>query len=452
MIHNPRPKRNTHLRNRPSFRFRYVGLAVIALGLLCVTKPTFSPQARVMEPSLEPASVAAIEESAPLVEPEPAVLVTARVVRKGDTLYDILKAGGLSDTVILEVDQVRVDGIRPSKLVAGKSYRLYFEEEQLVEYQYEPDDINILKVVLGEGTPVVTVEPIPYEIVREAVSGIIEASLFAAVESIGEKAALAMDLADIFAWQVDFFRDLRKGDSFSVLVDKYYRDGKFVRYGQIEAARFVNNGTSHMAFLYNPENGRSDYFDETGGSLRKQFLKAPLRFRRISSSFSTRRRHPVTGKVVPHLGVDYAAPTGTPIMSIGDGKVVMAKRDSVNGRIIKVRHNSVYSSAYLHMNSFASGMKVGTRVHQGQVIGYVGSTGRATGPHLHFAMYRNGKYADPRRISVPRATSVPKADLEQFKTRIVELDQEIEDSLANKLADRGAREAAVDKEEKDVLR
>ncbi len=477
MIHNPRPKRNTHLRNRPTFRFRYLGLAVVALVLLWVSKPAFSPQARVMEPTVDSVLDVSAHEIAPPVEPEPSISVSSKMVRRGDTLYDILKACGVADPAILEIAQSRVDGVRPSNLVAGKSYRLSFDGDRLVEYQYEPDDMRLLRVKFNEeasplappvasplvsqqASPpdspeetspnkavpnialpqkaiIITVEPIPYEIVKEPISGVIDASLFAAVDAIGEKPALAMDLADIFAWQVDFFRDLRKGDSFAVLVEKYYRDGEFVRYGKIEAARFVNNKTTHRAFLYSPENGREDYFDETGGSLRKQFLKVPLRFRRISSGFSTRRLHPVTGKVVPHYGVDYAAPTGTPIMSIGDGKVVMLKRDAANGRIIKVRHNSVYSSAYAHMNSFASGMKVGARVRQGQVIGYVGSTGRATGPHLHFAMYRNGKYVNPRKVNVPRATSVPGADLERFKADISDLDHQLETALNGRFAERG---------------
>jgi murein DD-endopeptidase MepM/ murein hydrolase activator NlpD len=220
---------------------------------------------------------------------------------------------------------------------------------------------------------------------------------------------------------VDFFRDLRTGDSFTVLVDKYYRDGKFVRYGKILAARFVNNGKKHTGVLFTPSGGREDYFDETGGSLRKQFLKSPLRFRRISSGFSRRRLHPVTGKVTAHFGIDYAAPTGTPIMSVGEGKVQYKKRDPVNGRILKIRHNGTYSSAYAHMNSFAKGVGKGSQVRQGQVIGYVGRSGRATGPHLHFAMYRNGKYVDPRRISVPRATSIHARDRSAFDQKVKEI-------------------------------
>ncbi|MCJ7498614.1 peptidoglycan DD-metalloendopeptidase family protein, partial [bacterium] len=284
-----------------------------------------------------------------------------------------------------------------------------------------PDDERILQIAFDVDPPVLSVEPIPYEVFTAPVSGVIKDSLFAAVEVIDEKPSLAMDLADLFAWQVDFFRDLRAGDSFTVLVDKYYRDGEFVRYGKILAARFVNNGNTHTGFLFTPEGGREDYFDESGGSLRKQFLKSPLRFRRISSGFSRKRLHPVTGKMTAHLGIDYAAPTGTPIVSIGDGKVLFKKHDAVNGRIIKIRHNGTYSSAYAHMNSFAKGVDKGSRIRQGQIIGYVGRSGRATGPHLHFAMYRNGNYVDPRRVNVPRATSIPDRDRSAFDEKIKEI-------------------------------
>ena len=257
-------------------------------------------------------------------------------------------------------------------------------------------------------------EPIDYTVKTVLVSGTIENSLFNAVESEGESPILAMDLAEIFAWQIDFFRDIRTGDVFSVQLEKYYRDGNFVKDGRILAARFENAGHLHQAFLYRPSKGRGEYFDEEGGSLRKQFLKAPLRFRRISSGFSRRRLNPVTKRVVPHLGVDYAARIGTPVHTIGDGTVILKKKDQINGRMLKVRHNSTYSSAYAHLNSFASGISRGVHLRQGQVIGYVGQTGRATGPHLHFAMYRNGRYVDPRKVNVPRASSVPREEMGSF--------------------------------------
>jgi murein DD-endopeptidase MepM/ murein hydrolase activator NlpD len=373
----------------------------------------------------------------------PPVTVEEKLVRRGDTLYDILRAKGLPDNQIIAISRRKVDGISPSRLVVGKSYRLYVQDGRVIEYQYEPDGVRILRILFDEDPPALNVEPIPYDVFRVPVSGVIQDSLFAALEAIGERPSLAMDLADLFAWQVDFFRDLRTGDAFTVLVDKYYRDGKFVRYGKILAARFVNNGKTHTGILFKTTGGREDYFDETGGSLRKQFLKSPLRFRRISSGFSRKRLHPVTGKVTAHLGIDYAAPTGTPIMSIGDGKILFKKHDTVNGRIVKVRHNGTYSSAYAHMNSFAKGIGKGSRVRQGQVIGYVGRSGRATGPHLHFAMYRNGRYVDPRRINVPRATSIPAQDRYDYERKVKEIALLLDGEPREKIAAHGIRTHVV---------
>jgi murein DD-endopeptidase MepM/ murein hydrolase activator NlpD len=433
MISNPSPKRNTHFLAKKRFKVRYLLLVLAGFIVLCVSRPYNSPKARVPEPAVHelPADFEPEQEAGAV---EPPVTVEGHLVQRGDTLYDILRAKGLPDSQILTVSRSKVDDISPSRLVAGRSYRLYLQEGRVTEYQYEPDDVRILRVLFNDDAPSLEIEPIPYEVFRTPLAGVIEDSLFAAVEAIGEKASLAMDLADLFAWQVDFFRDLRKGDSFAVLVDKYYRDGKFVRYGKILAARFVNNGATHTGILFAPSEGREDYFDDTGGSLRKQFLKSPLRFRRISSGFSRQRLHPVTGKLTAHLGIDYAAPTGTPIMSVGDGRVLFKKHDSVNGRIVKIRHNSTYSSAYAHMSSYAKGIGKGSQVRQGQVIGYVGTSGRATGPHLHFAMYRNGKYVDPRRITVPRATSVPEQDrtafLQKVKEYVLLLDGEPHEQVA----------------------
>jgi murein DD-endopeptidase MepM/ murein hydrolase activator NlpD len=421
MINNPSPKRNTHLVEKKWLKIRYLLLILMGFIVLCVSRPYHPSSAQFVEPESPEAPTELVLPSQGAKPVEPPVTVEEKRVRRGDTLYDILRAKGLSDSKILAVSNQKIDGIGPSRLVVGKSYRLYVQDGRVTEYQYEPDDRRILRVHFDDDPPVLNVEPIPYEVFRVPVSGIIKDSLFAAVEAIGEKPSLAMDLADLFAWQVDFFRDLRTGDSFTVLVDKYYRDGKFVRYGKIQAARFVNNGNKHMGILFAPAGGREDYFDETGGSLRKQFLKSPLRFRRISSGFSRRRLHPVTGKVTSHFGIDYAASIGTPVMSIGDGKVLFKKHDSVNGRIVKIRHNGTYSTAYAHMNSFAKGVGKGSKVRQGQIIGYVGRSGRVTGPHLHFAMYRNGKYVDPRRINVPRATSIAASDRSTFDQKVKDI-------------------------------
>jgi murein DD-endopeptidase MepM/ murein hydrolase activator NlpD len=426
------PKLGTQRKRRPLVRLRYLIVLLLCIAMFYISRSPFwyAPDTNSVP---GPGSVSIPEKSESEGEAvEAPVRVETRRVRRGDTLYGIFSDFGLPESQILELSRCRIDGIDPSRLVAGRSYRLFLQENRVVEYHYEPDQERIVCVKFSDDGPTLTVEPIPYEVENFTLRGRIEDSLFAAVDSIGERPSLAMDLADIFAWQVDFFRDLRKGDSFVVLVEKYYRENEFVRYGKILAAKFVNDGHEHQAYLFRTENGQLDYFDETGGSLRKQFLKVPLRFRRISSGFSKGRLHPVTGRVTPHLGVDYAAPTGTPVMAIGDGKVVLRKSDSINGRMIKIRHNSVYSSAYLHLNGFAKNIKVGSLVRQGQIIGYVGRSGRATGPHLHFAMYRNGQYVDPRRISVPRASSVTESDRDAFRARVEDLSPFLQPDSGNR--------------------
>jgi murein DD-endopeptidase MepM/ murein hydrolase activator NlpD len=434
MLKDFSPKLSAHLRRKPVIRLRYLLALLISVGFLFLSRSPYTQSPDMDAPRFPSGTEIPLEADRGTSASEAPIHVEERWVRRGDTLYGILKNFGLPDVQILAASRSRVDGIDPSRLVAGRSYRLYLKEGRVVEYHYEPDEEKMVRLRFGEDGPALTVESIPYEIERVVLSNSIQDSLFAAVESMGEKPSLALDIADIFAWQVDFFRDLRKGDSFTILVDKYHRNGEFVRYGRILAAEFINDGKKHMAYLFRSGDGREDYFDGAGGSLRKQFLKTPLRFRRVSSGFSKKRLHPVTGKMTAHLGVDYTAPVGTPVMVIGDGKVVLRKHDSVNGRIIKVRHNSVYSSAYAHLRGYANGIKVGSAVRQGQIIGYVGMSGRATGPHLHFAMYRNGKYVDPRRISVPGASRVSQADRGAFKTRVEELDALLRAALGDKIA------------------
>ena len=259
--------------------------------------------------------------------------------------------------------------------------------------------------------------PIPYTTETARVRGTIESSLFEAVTGTGESDVLAMNLADIFAWDVDFILDIRQGDSFQALVEKRYRDGQPAGYGRILAAEFTNQGTTFQAFLYQDGDRHADYYDADGQSLRKAFLKAPLSFSRISSGFTTRRFHPITKTWKAHPAIDYAAPTGTPIKSVGDGVIIKKGYTSGNGNYVKIRHNSSYETIYLHMKGFAKNIGQGKRVAQGQTIGYVGSTGLATGPHLCFRMYKNGAPVNPQRVKAPAAQPIDKSNLADFKVR-----------------------------------
>jgi murein DD-endopeptidase MepM/ murein hydrolase activator NlpD len=224
---------------------------------------------------------------------------------------------------------------------------------------------------------------------------------------------LANELSEIYAWTIDFF-GIQKGDNFRVIYEKLFVEGEYVGLGQIIAAGFNHMGHDYNAFYFAPDS-TGDFYDEEGGSMRRTFLKAPLRYRRISSGFSYSRMHPILKYRRPHLGVDYAAPAGTPVQSIGDGVVVSAGYTKQGGYTIKVKHNGTYTTAYLHLQGFGKGIRQGVHVKQGQVIGYVGSTGLSTGPHLDFRFYRNGKAIDPLQVKAPPAKPVDTAYTEEYR-------------------------------------
>lgn len=260
---------------------------------------------------------------------------------------------------------------------------------------------------------------------RREISGTIEDALYLSVGRAGGTQALAMSLVEIYAWSIDFFR-LQKGDQFSVVYEEeYVDDTTYVGLKRVIASNINHIDNDFYAFPYKNELGFHDYYDEDGRSLRKTFLRAPLDFTRISSRYSGRRFHPVQKRWKAHLGTDYAAPTGTPIMTTADGVVIAAKYTSANGNYVKVRHNGTYTTQYLHMSKIRPGVKNGLHVKQGDVIGYVGSTGLATGPHVCYRFWVNGKQVDPYRQKLPDAEpltqermSVYKAYMKELKTRL----------------------------------
>ena len=251
----------------------------------------------------------------------------------------------------------------------------------------------------------------------------------------GVSPELIISLSDIYAWTVDFF-GLQKGDRFRVLYEEKLCDGEVVAVDTVRYAIF-SRGKEHLpSIMFDQKDGGNIYWNEKGESMRKAFLKAPLKFSRISSGFSYARRHPVTKKVRPHTGVDYAAPKGTPVMTIGDGTVTSIKYEGAGGNTVRIRHNSVYSTAYLHLSGYAKGLKVGQRVRQGQVIGYVGSTGRSTGPHLDFRVWKNGSPINPLKMQSPPAEPIKKASLEAFQAAHEKYRAQVDEILARETAEK----------------
>ena len=256
---------------------------------------------------------------------------------------------------------------------------------------------------------------------RREISGTIEDALYLSVARAGGTQALAMSLVEVYAWSIDFFR-LQKGDQFSVVYEEeYVDDTTYVGLKGVIASNIKHVDNDFYAFPYKNELGFHDYYDEEGRSLRKTFLRAPLDFTRISSRYSGRRFHPVQKRWKAHLGTDYAAPTGTPIMTTADGVVIAAKYTSANGNYVKVRHNGTYTTQYLHMSKIGSGVKNGVRVKQGDVIGYVGSTGLATGPHVCYRFWVNGKQVDPYKQKLPDAEPLTAERMSEYKTYMNEL-------------------------------
>jgi murein DD-endopeptidase MepM/ murein hydrolase activator NlpD len=387
-------------------------LGGLALLLLTGSWPLFSEDP---EASEELAMADWLPETM-VEDEEPVSQIIEDRIQKGATASSLL-APYLSP---MEIHQL-AEQCRPiyplSRLGAGQPYRLHLEEENFTRFEYDIDANEQLIICRGEEGFEISRESIPYEVQQELVRGSIRTHLFEAIAASEEQPELAISLADIFAWDIDFIRDVRVGDTFQVLFEKRYRDGQPAGYGRILAAEFVNQGRHHSAFLF-ADGGAASYYDAEGRSIRKAFLKAPLSFTRISSGFTNRRFHPITQTWRAHPAIDYAAPTGTPIMSVGDGAITQIGYTSNNGNYIKVRHNNGYETIYLHMQGFAKGMKQGVRVGQGQVIGYVGSTGLATGPHLCFRMLKNGSPINPQSIKSPKEAPVAAERLADFKAAI----------------------------------
>jgi murein DD-endopeptidase MepM/ murein hydrolase activator NlpD len=355
----------------------------------------------------------------PPPEPPPAPEIRQRVIQgsiaSGETLSILFGRFLPPAEVHALVEKVRPH-FKPRDLCAGQPYQVCITGNEFERFEYDINRDEQLIIAREEGRFRVTRMPIPYEVKAERVRGVITSSLFETVSSLGEEDSLALLLADIFAYDVDFILDIREGDSFQALVEKRYRDGKPAGYGRLLAAEFTNVGETFQAIRFKDGSRPEAYYGPDGQSRRQMFLRAPLEFSRISSGFTMRRFHPIAKTWRAHPAVDYAAPTGTPIRSVGDGTVVAKGHTSGNGNYVKIRHGNGYETMYLHMSRFANSIRSGGRVAQGQLIGYVGSTGLATGPHLCYRMTRNGAPVNPHKVRSIAAEPISRANLAAFRT------------------------------------
>lgn len=329
-------------------------------------------------------------------------------VKSGDTLYGILSDRFTPQEMAEITSNIKKD-IKGFVLRPGM--KLTLEKDKVLLNAAIDKDVIIEK--LADGTATVTVNIYEHDMMNVVVRGTIENNLFEAMYKAGEDAELAANLASIFEWEIDFFKDLRPGDRFVVLVEKKFIKDKYAGYGKILAADFYNQGKLKRAVYYNDGGKNKGYYNEKGEGLERGFLRVPLNYSRISSRYSTSRLHPVLGYHRPHYGVDYAAPTGTPVKATASGIVKIKSRSKGNGNYIALRHPNGYETFYLHLNGFNRAIRQGSHVEQGQIIGYVGSTGYSTGPHLDYRIRKNGKWLNPLKfVATPK--TLKKDDVPAF--------------------------------------
>ena len=327
------------------------------------------------------------------------------------------KRAGLTSQQLDEVMKSGKAAKKLTKIFPKDTIRILTDDNDLLQaLRYEIDPETYLMVERDNGKLVAKELKHKIETRVAHAEGTIESSLFLAANEADIPENVIMELAGIFGWDIDFALDIRKGDSFKLLYEEIYRNGEKIKNGEILAAEFINDGDVFRAVRYtNPETSRTEYFTPEGKSLRKEFLRTPVNFTRISSRFTTKRYHPVLQKFRSHKGVDYAAKRGTPIRAAGDGKVIFKGKKGGYGRVVIIQHGSKYTTLYAHMNSYDKKVSVGKRVKQGQTIGYVGSSGLATGPHLHYEFRVNGVHRNPQTVRLPSSQPVPKRYLADFE-------------------------------------
>ncbi|WP_313089436.1 peptidoglycan DD-metalloendopeptidase family protein [Pseudomonas sp.] len=379
---------------------------------------------------------ASLDESAPAaVEPLPRT--KALVVANGDTLSTVFSKVGLSPAVVHDVLSSSKEAKQLARLKVGQRLEFELDEQgNLAQLRSPLNKLESIHLQRSDTGYVFKKEKLKPDVETAYAYGRIESSLFLAAKRAGLSHNLTMDLASVFGYDIDFALDIRKGDTFEVMYEKKKVDGETVGTGNILAARFTNRGKTYTAVRYTNKQGNSSYYTADGQSMRKAFIRTPVDFARISSRFSNGRKHPILNKIRAHKGVDYAAPRGTPIKSAGDGKVLLAGRKGGYGNTVMIQHGNHYRTLYGHMQGFAKGISNGATVKQGQIIGYIGTTGLSTGPHLHYEFQIDGVHVDPLGLKLPMADPIAKNEKQRFlqlsKPLMARMDDERSTMLAMK--------------------
>ncbi|MDG1581090.1 peptidoglycan DD-metalloendopeptidase family protein [Pseudomonas sp. GOM6] len=350
-------------------------------------------------------------------------------VASGDTLSTVFAQVGLDANALHEALNSSKDAKRFGRLRAGQVLDFKLTTDgRLERLSSKLNDLESISLNRSENGFAFKRELVKPDVRTAYAHGVIDSSLFLSAKRAGLSHSLTMDLANVFGYDIDFAQDIRGGDEFELIYEEKVVDGKRVGSGNILSARFTNRGKTYTAVRYTNKQGVSSYYNADGMSMRKAFIRTPVDFARISSRFSMGRKHPILNKIRAHKGVDYAAPRGTPIKAAGDGKVILAGRRGGYGNAVIIQHGSSYKTLYGHMQGFAKGIRTGVSVKQGQIIGYIGTTGLSTGPHLHYEFQVNGRHVDPLSQKLPMADPIPSSEKQRFlqlsKPLMARMDQE----------------------------
>ena len=423
-----------------------LGLPLVAVALVSGLSTTTAPQPRpgtpimtasanepLLLPSNDGIAAGAIE---PIVVPEPVPEFDKLVltISSGDTMEELFQKHGLDLSHLVSIAQLQETKNRFRNMKPGDVFEITHDAGQLISMYSALSLTSALQIEKGELGFTAQVVERPIEIRKRMAFGVIDTSLFESGAEVSLSDKVIMNLAGIFAWDVDFVLDIRQGDNYYVQYEEIWQEGEFVMDGEIIAAEFNNNGRTIKAIRFVDDNEHSEYYTPDGNSVRKAFIRAPVDFTLISSNFNPRRKHPILNRIRAHRGVDYAAPRGTPIKASGDGKVIFRGTKNGYGRTVIVQHGGNITTLYAHMTGYAAKARVGSRVKQGQTIGYVGMTGLATANHLHYEYRINGVHRNPRTVDLPDAEPIANKYLARFLATAEPILQELEQFKSTQVA------------------
>jgi len=350
------------------------------------------------------------------METTPQVRLFEDKVKRGDTFETVLKRNGIPRELMPPMIKAAGNIYNLNRVVIGHEFKFELVDSRLASLKYEIDEDRLLLLTRDDSAAWnAEIVQTRYRTIEQGLCGTINSSLYETVLELRGLPELALKLSEVYAWQIDFYTEIRKGDNFKVIYEEKIHPKGSKKVGRIQAALFNNRQKSFYAIGFSNADGRRDYFDLEGKSLRRAFLRSPFKYMpRISSRFSRRRFHPILKIFRPHLGIDYAAPTGTPVLALGDGRVTYRGWNGGFGRFIRIKHNGMYTTSYGHFSRYVRGIKVGSWVKQGQLIGYVGTSGLSTGPHLDFRFYKNGQPVNPLTVDIPAGDPVDPSLLSYF--------------------------------------